>query len=136
MNPDRSQFDSIEDCLEDIRQGRMIVVTDDADRENEGDLVMAADQVSPEAINFMAKYGRGLICVPLLGERLDELKISMMVSDNTAPMGTAFTVTVDARRGVTTGTSAYDRAVRVGYNAGDRARHRLREAGRADQSQH
>jgi len=86
---------------------------DDEDRENEGDLVMAADRVTPEAVNFMAKHGRGLICVPLLGGRLDDLKISMMVSDNTAPMGTAFTVTVDARRGVTTGTSAYDRAVTI-----------------------
>jgi 3,4-dihydroxy 2-butanone 4-phosphate synthase/GTP cyclohydrolase II len=74
---------------------------------------MAADRATPEAVNFMAKHGRGLICVPMTGERLDELKISMMVSDNTAPMGTAFTVTVDARRGVTTGTSAYDRAVTI-----------------------
>jgi 3,4-dihydroxy 2-butanone 4-phosphate synthase/GTP cyclohydrolase II len=74
---------------------------------------MAADRVTPEAVNFMAKYGRGLICMPMLGERLDELQISMMVSDNTAPLGTAFTVSVDARRGVTTGTSAYDRAVTI-----------------------
>jgi 3,4-dihydroxy 2-butanone 4-phosphate synthase / GTP cyclohydrolase II len=75
--------------------------------------VMAADKVSPEAVNFMTKHGRGLICTPMTGERLDELKIFMMVSDNTAPMGTAFTVTVDARRGVTTGTSAYDRAITI-----------------------
>jgi 3,4-dihydroxy 2-butanone 4-phosphate synthase/GTP cyclohydrolase II len=88
-------------------------VVDDEDRENEGDLVMAADAATPEAVNFMAKYGRGLICVPMTGERLDELKIPMMVTDNTAPMGTAFTETVDARRGVTTGTSAYDRAVTI-----------------------
>src|SRR4030088_1403038 len=107
------QFDAIDDVVSDIAKGRIVIVTDDADRENEGDLVMAADRVTPEAVNFMAKHGRGLICVPLLGERLDELKISMMVSDNTAPMGTAFTVTVDARRGVTTGTSAYDRAVTI-----------------------
>src|SRR5437899_8226821 len=106
-------FSTIEEGIEEIRQGRILLVVDDEDRENEGDLVMAADRVTPEAVNFMAKYGRGLICVPLLGERLDELKISMMVSDNTAPMGTAFTVTVDARRGVTTGTSAYDRAVTI-----------------------
>src|SRR5437867_4476891 len=106
-------FSTIEDGIEEIRQGRLLLVVDDEDRENEGDLVMAADRVTPEAVNFMAKHGRGLICVPLLGERLDELKISMMVSDNTAPMGTAFTVTVDAKRGVTTGTSAYDRAVTV-----------------------
>src|SRR5256885_8368237 len=106
-------FATIEEAIEEIRQGRILVVVDDEDRENEGDLVMAADKVTPEAINFMAKYGRGLVCMPMTGERLDELKISMMVSDNTAPMGTAFTVTVDARRGVTTGTSAYDRAVTI-----------------------
>ena len=106
-------FATIEEAIEEIRRGRIIVVVDDEDRENEGDLVMAADKVTPEAVNFMAKHGRGLICVPMTGERLDELKISMMVSDNTAPMGTAFTVTVDARRGVTTGTSAYDRAVTI-----------------------
>src|SRR3989454_10458551 len=106
-------FSAIEEGIEEIRQGRLLLVVDDEDRENEGDLVMAADRVTPEAGNFMAKHGRGLICVPLLGERLDDLKISMMVSDNTAPMGTAFTVTVDARRGVTTGTSAYHRAVTI-----------------------
>jgi 3,4-dihydroxy 2-butanone 4-phosphate synthase/GTP cyclohydrolase II len=91
----------------------MVIVVDDEDRENEGDLVMAADRATPEAINFMAKHGRGLICVPMTGERLDDLRITMMVSDNTAPMGTAFTVTVDAKRGVTTGTSAYDRALTI-----------------------
>jgi 3,4-dihydroxy 2-butanone 4-phosphate synthase/GTP cyclohydrolase II len=106
-------FATIEQAIEEIRQGRIIVVVDDEDRENEGDLVMAADKVSPEAVNFMTKHGRGLICTPMTGERLDELKIFMMVSDNTAPMGTAFTVTVDARRGVTTGTSAYDRAITI-----------------------
>src|SRR5262245_57671656 len=74
---------------------------------------MAADKVTPEAVNFMARYGRGLICVPVLGDRLDELQVGMMVSDNTAPLGTAFTVSVDARRGVTTGTSAYDRAITI-----------------------
>jgi 3,4-dihydroxy 2-butanone 4-phosphate synthase / GTP cyclohydrolase II len=106
-------FVTIDEALEDIRQGRMIIVVDDEDRENEGDLVMAADKVTPEAVNFMATHGRGLICVPMTGARLDQLQIPMMVSDNTAPMGTAFTVTVDARRGVTTGTSAYDRAVTI-----------------------
>jgi len=106
-------FVTIDEALEDLRQGRMIVVVDDEDRENEGDLVMAADKVTPEAVNFMATHGRGLICVPMTGERLDQLQIPMMVSENTAPMGTAFTVTVDARRGVTTGTSAYDRAVTI-----------------------
>ncbi|MBI4587639.1 MAG: bifunctional 3,4-dihydroxy-2-butanone-4-phosphate synthase/GTP cyclohydrolase II [Candidatus Rokubacteria bacterium] len=109
----RPEFASIEAAIEEIRAGRILVVVDDEDRENEGDLVMAADKVTPEAVNFMAKYGRGLICVPMTGDRLDALQISMMVSDNTAPMGTAFTVTVDARRGVTTGTSAYDRAVTI-----------------------
>jgi 3,4-dihydroxy 2-butanone 4-phosphate synthase / GTP cyclohydrolase II len=106
-------FATVEEAIEEIRQGRILVVVDDEDRENEGDLVMAADAATPEAVNFMAKYGRGLICVPMTGERLDELKIPMMVTDNTAPMGTAFTETVDARRGVTTGTSAYDRAVTI-----------------------
>jgi len=106
-------FATIEEAVEEIRAGRMLVVVDDEDRENEGDLLMAADKVTPEAVNFMAKYGRGIICMPMLGERLDELQISMMVSDNTAPLATAFTVSVDARRGVTTGTSAYDRAVTI-----------------------
>ena len=106
-----SVFATIEEAIEDIRQGRILVVVDDEDRENEGDCLMAADKVTPEAINFMATHGRGIICVPMTAERLDELKLGMMVSDNTAPLGTAFTVSVDARRGVTTGTSAYDRAV-------------------------
>ena len=110
---ERPGFATIEAAIDDVRQGRMILVVDDEDRENEGDLVMAADRATPEAINFMAKHGRGLICVPMTGERLDELRISMMVTDNTAPMGTAFTVTVDAKRGVTTGTSAYDRALTI-----------------------
>jgi 3,4-dihydroxy 2-butanone 4-phosphate synthase/GTP cyclohydrolase II len=106
-------FATIEEGLEEIRQGRIILVVDDEDRENEGDLVMAADKATPEAVNFMATHGRGLICVPMTGERLDDLKLGMMVSENTAPMATAFTITVDARRGVTTGTSAYDRAVTI-----------------------
>jgi 3,4-dihydroxy 2-butanone 4-phosphate synthase/GTP cyclohydrolase II len=107
------EFATIEEAVEDIRAGRMLVVVDDEDRENEGDLLMAADKATPESVNFMAKHGRGIICMPMLGERLDELQVSMMVSDNTAPLGTAFTVSVDARRGVTTGTSAYDRAVTI-----------------------
>src|SRR4249920_1812118 len=106
-------FATIEEGIEEIRQGRILLVVDDEDRENEGDLVMAADKVTPEGVNFMATHGRGLICMPMTGERLDELKLGMMVTENTAPMGTAFTVTVDARRGVTTGTSAYDRAVTI-----------------------
>jgi 3,4-dihydroxy 2-butanone 4-phosphate synthase/GTP cyclohydrolase II len=106
-------FAPIEEAIEEIRQGRSLLVVDDEDRENEGDLLMAADKATPESVNFMAKHGRGLICVPMTGERLDELKIGMMVSDNSAPLSTAFTITVDARRGVTTGTSAYDRAVTI-----------------------
>jgi 3,4-dihydroxy 2-butanone 4-phosphate synthase / GTP cyclohydrolase II len=108
-----SVFATIEEGIEEVRQGRILLVVDDEDRENEGDLVMAADKVTPEAVNFMATHGRGLICVPMTGERLDELKLGMMVTDNTAPLGTAFTISVDARRGVTTGTSAYDRAVTI-----------------------
>jgi 3,4-dihydroxy 2-butanone 4-phosphate synthase/GTP cyclohydrolase II len=106
-------FTTVDEAIEEIRQGRLLLVVDDEDRENEGDLVMAAEKATPEAVNFMAKFGRGLICAPMLGERLDELEIGMMVANNTAPMETAFTVTVDARRGVTTGTSAYDRAVTI-----------------------
>jgi len=107
------EFSSIDEAIDEIRAGRILIVVDDEDRENEGDLLMAADTATPEAVNFMAKHGRGLICVPMLGDRLDELGISMMVRDNTAPLGTAFTTTVDARRGVTTGTSAYDRAITI-----------------------
>ena len=113
IDPTRREFSPIEVGVEEIRAGRILVVVDDEDRENEGDLVMAADKATPEAVNFMARHGRGIICMPMLGERLDELQIGMMVSDNTAPLGTAFTVSVDARRGVTTGTSAYDRAVTI-----------------------
>jgi 3,4-dihydroxy 2-butanone 4-phosphate synthase/GTP cyclohydrolase II len=108
-----SAFVTIEEALEEIRQGHILLVVDDEDRENEGDLVLAADKTTPEAVNFMATHGRGLVCMPMTGARLDELKIGMMVAENTAPMGSAFTVTVDARRGVTTGTSAYDRAVTI-----------------------
>ena len=107
------EFSSIDEAIDEIRAGRILIVVDDEDRENEGDLLMAADTTTPEAVNFMAKHGRGLICVPMLGDWLDELGISMMVRDNTAPLGTAFTTTVDARRGVTTGTSAYDRAITI-----------------------
>ena len=107
------EFASIEEAVEEVRAGRILIVVDDEDRENVGDLLMAADKATPEAVNFMAKHGRGLICVPMLGDRLDQLEISMMVRDNTAPLGTAFTTTVDARRGVTTGTSAYDRAITI-----------------------
>jgi 3,4-dihydroxy 2-butanone 4-phosphate synthase / GTP cyclohydrolase II len=107
---ERSTMDSIESAIADIRAGKMVVVMDDEDRENEGDLVMAAEKVTPEAINFMRKEGGGLICVPLTSERLDELQIPNMVNDNTAPLGTAFSVSVEARGRVTTGISAQDRS--------------------------
>jgi 3,4-dihydroxy 2-butanone 4-phosphate synthase / GTP cyclohydrolase II len=109
----REHFASVEEAIDEIRRGRLIIVVDDEDRENEGDLVMAAERATPETVNFMAKHGRGLICVPLTAERLRELQIPMMVTENTALMGTAFTDTVDARRGVSSGTSAYDRAITI-----------------------
>jgi 3,4-dihydroxy 2-butanone 4-phosphate synthase/GTP cyclohydrolase II len=104
---------SIEEAVEDIRQGKMVVLVDDEDRENEGDLTMAAEKVTPEAINFMAKYGRGLICLSLTEERLNELRLPMMVSENTSRFQTAFTISIDARKGVTTGISAADRATTI-----------------------
>jgi 3,4-dihydroxy 2-butanone 4-phosphate synthase/GTP cyclohydrolase II len=104
---------TIPEAIEDIRQGKFVIVVDDEDRENEGDLVMAAETVTPEAINFMAKYARGLICMPMTGERLDQLHIPMQVSNNTSLFGTAFTVSVEARYGTTTGISASDRACTV-----------------------
>ena len=110
LSPERSSMDSIEAALADIRIGKMVIVLDDEDRENEGDLVMAAEKVTPEAINFMRKEAGGLICVPLTSQRLDELQIPNMVADNTAPLGTAFSVSVEARGRVTTGISAHDRA--------------------------
>ncbi len=110
VNTPGFQFDSIEDCVEDIRQGRMIVVTDDADRENEGDLVMAAEKVTPDAVNFMATHGRGLICVPTTEARLKSLGIGRMVAENRENFKTDFMVSVDSRVGITTGISAYDRA--------------------------
>ncbi|MBV8066504.1 MAG: bifunctional 3,4-dihydroxy-2-butanone-4-phosphate synthase/GTP cyclohydrolase II [Candidatus Eremiobacteraeota bacterium] len=106
-------FDSIEDAVADIRAGRMVVVLDDEDRENEGDLVMAAQMVTPESINFMRKHAGGLICVPMVGGRLDELHIPPMVRENTAVHETAFTVSVEARGVTTTGISAYDRAATI-----------------------
>ena len=103
----------IEDAIEDIKVGRMIIIVDDEDRENEGDLTMAAEMVTPEAVNFMATYGRGLICVPMMGERLEELNLPLMVQQNTAPLSTAFTVSVDALNGTTTGISAHDRSITI-----------------------
>lgn len=103
-------FDSIQDAIEEIKKGKMVIVADDEDRENEGDFIMAAEKVTAEDINFMAKYGRGLICVPVTGNRLDELHLNNMVSDNTAKMGTPFTVSIDGKYNTTTGSSAADRA--------------------------
>src|ERR1700676_493362 len=103
-------FTDVPTAIEEIRAGRMIVVIDDEDRENEGDLTLAAEKVTPEAINFMAKYGRGLVCLAMTEERLDHLRIGPMTSENTSQYGTAFCEAIDAREGVTTGISAYDRA--------------------------
>src|SRR5512137_3191595 len=110
---ERPEFDSVEEAIEEIRQGRIVIVVDDEDRENEGDLTAAAEKVTPEIINFMARYGRGLICLPMTGERLDELQLPLMVDENTSRYGTAFTVAIEARRGVTTGISAADRATTI-----------------------
>jgi 3,4-dihydroxy 2-butanone 4-phosphate synthase/GTP cyclohydrolase II len=103
-------FHKIEEAVTEIRQGKMVILVDDEDRENEGDFVIAAEKVTPEAINFMATYGRGLICLTLTPERTEELNLQPMTSDNTAPFGTAFTVSVDAAEGISTGISAADRA--------------------------
>lgn len=103
-------FDSIEEAIGDIAAGKMLIVVDDEDRENEGDLTMAAEKATPEAINFMAKFGRGLICLPMNSQQLDRLGLGDMVHDNTSRFQTAFTVSIDARDGVSTGISAYDRA--------------------------
>ncbi len=104
---------SIEEALEEIRAGRMVILVDDEDRENEGDLTMAAEAATPEAINFMAKHGRGLICLSLTGEKCDRLELPMMVENNTSPYETGFTVSIEAKRGVTTGISAADRATTI-----------------------
>ncbi len=107
---EKYRFNSIEEALDDIAAGKMVILVDDEDRENEGDLCMAAEKVTPEAINFMAKYGRGLICLSLTPDRVEKLKLPMMTDDNTSPFGTAFTVSIEAKKGVTTGISAADRA--------------------------
>jgi 3,4-dihydroxy 2-butanone 4-phosphate synthase / GTP cyclohydrolase II len=106
-------FVTVEEALEEFRLGRMVVLVDDEDRENEGDLVMAAEKATPEAINFMARHGRGLICLPLTEERCDQLGLPPMSARNTAALGTAFTESIDARRGITTGISAADRAITI-----------------------
>ncbi|HEY9379767.1 MAG TPA: 3,4-dihydroxy-2-butanone-4-phosphate synthase, partial [Burkholderiales bacterium] len=101
---------TVPEIIAEVKAGRMVVLVDDADRENEGDLVIAADFVTPEAINFMARYGRGLICLTLTEQRCRQLNLPLMVRDNRAPLGTNFTVSIEAATGVTTGISAYDRA--------------------------
>src|SRR5688500_16263415 len=106
----KKTFDSIEAVVADLRKGKMVIVVDDADRENEGDLIMAAEKATPAAINFMSKYGRGLICVPTTSERLKQLGIEEMVTQNRESFKTAFQVSVDATKGITTGISAADRA--------------------------
>jgi 3,4-dihydroxy 2-butanone 4-phosphate synthase / GTP cyclohydrolase II len=110
---DKYKLNTIEDAVEDIAMGKMVILVDDEDRENEGDLCMAAEKVTATDINFMAKYGRGLICLSLTPQRVDELKLPMMSEDNTSSFGTAFTVSIEAKKGVTTGISAQDRAVTV-----------------------
>src|SRR5512144_2397423 len=118
----------IEEAIEEIRQGKMVILVDDEDRENEGDLTLAAEMVTPEVINFMAKHGRGLICLTMTNERCDQLRLPLMVSSNTSSFGTAFTVSIEAKKGVTTGISAADRshtiltAVADGCKAEDLAR--------------
>jgi len=106
-------FATIEEAIKDIRNGKMVILVDDEDRENEGDLTMAAQMVTPQDVNFMAQYGRGLICVSLTEERVKELHLPLMVPDNTSPFKTAFTISVDAKRGTTTGISAFDRACTI-----------------------
>ncbi len=117
----KAAFDSIESVLKDVRAGKMVIVTDDAERENEGDLVMAASKVTPEAVNFMAKYGRGLICVPLAATRARQLGLQRMVAHNRELHRTDFTVSVDAAKGVTTGISARDRAKTIRTLAGTKS---------------
>jgi 3,4-dihydroxy 2-butanone 4-phosphate synthase/GTP cyclohydrolase II len=107
------KFNTIEEAIEDIKNGKMVILIDDEDRENEGDLTMAAEAVTPEAINFMAKYGRGLICLSLTPERVEHLQLPMMTTDNTSSFGTAFTISIEAKKGVTTGISAADRSTTI-----------------------
>lgn len=114
-------FATIEEAIAEIREGRMVILVDDEDRENEGDLAMAAEKVTPEHVNFMVRYGRGLVCVSMTEERASKLNLPPMVQDNTSPFRTAFTVSVDAKRGITTGISAYDRAVTIQTLVDDRS---------------
>ena len=112
----------IAEALEEIREGKMVILVDDEDRENEGDLCMAAEKATPEAVNFMARYGRGLICLSMVEEKVEELQLPMMVSNNKSRFGTAFTVSIEARRGVTTGISAADRATTILTAVADNAK--------------
>ena len=112
-NSSSLRFNAIQEALDEIRAGKFVILVDDEDRENEGDLVIAAEKITPAAINFMAKYGRGLICVALTPERVEELKLPPQASENTAPFGTAFTVSIDAGQNITTGISAADRATTI-----------------------
>jgi 3,4-dihydroxy 2-butanone 4-phosphate synthase/GTP cyclohydrolase II len=118
----QASIERVERAIEEIRQGRMVILVDDEDRENEGDLTMAAERATPEAINFMAKHGRGLICLTLTEERVRALELNMMVEHNTSSLGTAFTVSIEARRGVTTGISAADRATTIATAIADGTR--------------
>ena len=104
---------SVLKAIQDFKAGRIVIIVDDEDRENEGDFAMAAELVSPESVNFMATHGRGLICVPMMGQRLEDLRLPMMVQENTARLGTAFTVSVDVLKGATTGISAFDRSATI-----------------------
>jgi 3,4-dihydroxy 2-butanone 4-phosphate synthase/GTP cyclohydrolase II len=111
--PMSSPFNTIEEAVKDVRKGKFVILVDDEDRENEGDLVIAAEKVTPQAINFMAKHARGLICLALTPERVEELQLPPQATENTATFGTAFTVSIDARKGITTGISAADRATTI-----------------------
>ncbi|MBF0457141.1 MAG: bifunctional 3,4-dihydroxy-2-butanone-4-phosphate synthase/GTP cyclohydrolase II [Nitrospirae bacterium] len=106
----RHSFNTIEEAIKDIEEGKMVILIDDEDRENEGDLCIAAEKITPDVINFMARYGRGLICLSLTREKVEQLNLPMMTSNNTSSFGTAFTVSIEAKKGVTTGISAHDRA--------------------------
>src|ERR1035437_2700554 len=113
MSGESTPFATVEEAIEEIRQGRQIVLVDDEDRENEGDLTMAAEKITPEAVNFMAKHGRGLVCLALTEDRCDELALPLMTPVNTSNYGTAFTESIDVRRGTTTGISTSDRAMTI-----------------------
>jgi len=117
-----TDFDEVSEAIEDIKQGKIVIVCDDEDRENEGDMIMAAQKVTPDAINFISKYARGLLCVPLPNERLEQLRLDQMVTVNTAKMGTRFTVSVDYLIGTTTGISAFDRAATIKALADDKTK--------------